>query len=158
MDCSTPDSSVLRYHLELAKICVHWVSEAIQPSHPPPPPSPSAFSLSQHHGLFPWVSSSYHVAKILGLSISPSHEYLGLISLITGLISLLSKGLSRVFWSTTLYNPHLRHLTLTSVYDYWKNHSFYYTHICRQMMSLKMYNFFNIHFNQTSWNVKSSGP
>ena len=60
---------------------VHQVSDAVQPSHPLSPPSP-AFSLSQHQGLFHWVSSSHQVAKLLefSFSISPSNEYLGLIS------------------------------------------------------------------------------
>ena len=45
----------------------HWVSDAIQLSHPLSPPSLPAFNLSQHQGLFQWVSSSHHVAKILVL-------------------------------------------------------------------------------------------
>ena len=68
-------------------------------------------------------------------SISPSNEYLGLISFT--LIFLQSRGLSRVFSSTTelwwinssvlrfLYNP-----ALTPILDYWKNHSFDYTDLC----------------------------
>ena len=61
---------------------VHWVSDAIQPSHPLSSPSPPAFYLSQHQGLFQWVSSLHQVAKILkfSFSISPSNEYSGLIS------------------------------------------------------------------------------
>ena len=45
MDCSTPGSPVLHYLLELVQTHVHWVSDAIQPSHPPSSPSPSAFYL-----------------------------------------------------------------------------------------------------------------
>ena len=44
---------------------VHWVSDAIQPSHPLSSPSPPAFNLSQHQGLFQWISSSHQVAKVL---------------------------------------------------------------------------------------------
>ena len=44
---------------------VHWVSDDIQPSHPLSTPSPASFNLSQHHGLFKWVSSSHQVAKVL---------------------------------------------------------------------------------------------
>ena len=44
---------------------VHWVGDAIQPSHPLSSPSPPALNLSQHRGLLKWVSSSYQVAKIL---------------------------------------------------------------------------------------------
>ena len=47
---------------ELAQTCVHQVSDAIQSSHPLLSPSPPAFNLSQHQGLFQWVSSSHQVA------------------------------------------------------------------------------------------------
>ena len=75
----------------------------IQASHPLSSPS-LAFNLSQHQGLFKWVSSSHQVAKILGVSASTSvlpmntQDWfpLGL----TGWISLQSKGLSRVFSNT----------------------------------------------------------
>ena len=50
---------------ELAQTHVHWVGDAIQPSHPLSSPSPPAFNLSQHQGLFKWVSSSNQVAKVL---------------------------------------------------------------------------------------------
>ena len=55
------------YHqlLEFTQIHVHWVGDAIQPSHPLSSPSPPAFNLSQHEGLFKWVSSSLQVAKVL---------------------------------------------------------------------------------------------
>ena len=48
---------------------VHWVSDAIQPPHPLSSPSPSALNLSQHQGLFQWVSSSHQVAKVLEFQI-----------------------------------------------------------------------------------------
>ena len=51
---------------ELAQTHVHWVSDANQPSHPLSSTSP-AFILSQHQGLFQWVSSSHQVAKLLEL-------------------------------------------------------------------------------------------
>ena len=50
---------------------VHWVGDAIQPSHPLLSPPPPAFSLSQHQGLFQWVSSLHQVAKV-GASASAS--------------------------------------------------------------------------------------
>ena len=69
MDCSTP--GFLDHHqlLELAQTDVHWVSDAIQPSHPLPCPFPPAFNLSQHRGVFQWASSSHQVAKILELQL-----------------------------------------------------------------------------------------
>ena len=44
---------------------VHWVGDAIQPSHPLSSSSPPALNLSQHQGLFQWVSSLHEVAKVL---------------------------------------------------------------------------------------------
>ena len=67
MDCGMPVFSVLHHLLEFAQTQVHWVGDAIQPSHPLSPSSPSTFSLSQHQGLFQWVSSSHQVAKLLEL-------------------------------------------------------------------------------------------
>ena len=48
-----------------AQTRVRWVDDAIQPSHPLSPSSPPALNLSQHQGLFQWVSSLYQVAKVL---------------------------------------------------------------------------------------------
>ena len=64
MDCSMPSFPVLHHLPEFAHTHVHWVSDAIQPPHPLSPPSPPALNLSQHQGLFQWVSSSHQVAKI----------------------------------------------------------------------------------------------
>ena len=55
--------------LKLAETHVYRVGDAIQPSHPLSSPSPPAFSLSQHQGLFRWVSSSHQVAKVLELQL-----------------------------------------------------------------------------------------
>ena len=63
MNCSMPGLPV--HLLEFTQTHIHWVSDAIQPSHPLSSPSPPAFNLSQHQGLFKWVNSSHHVAKIL---------------------------------------------------------------------------------------------
>ena len=65
MDCSMPGLPVHDQLLELAQTHVHWVGDAIQPSHPLSAPSLPAFNLSQHLGLFQWVSSSHQVAKLL---------------------------------------------------------------------------------------------
>ena len=65
MDCSTPGLPVHRQLPEFTQTHVHWVGDAIQPSHPLSSPSLPAFNLSQHQGLFKWVSSSHQVAKVL---------------------------------------------------------------------------------------------
>ena len=66
IDCSTQGLPVHHQLLQLAQTHVHRVSDATQPSHPLSSPSP-AFSLSQHQGLFQWVSSLHQVAKVLEL-------------------------------------------------------------------------------------------
>ena len=60
---------------------IHWVGVTIQSSHPLSYTSPPALNLSQHHGLFQWVSFSHQVIKDWSFSfnISPSNEYPGLI-------------------------------------------------------------------------------
>ena len=65
MNRSTPGLPVHHQLLESTQTHVHWVGDAIQPSHPLSSPSPPAFNLSQHQGLFKWVSSSHQVAKVL---------------------------------------------------------------------------------------------
>ena len=65
MYCSTPGFPVHHQLPELAQTLVHRVDAAIQPSHPLSPSCPPAFSLSQHQGLFQWVSSSHQVARVL---------------------------------------------------------------------------------------------
>ena len=102
MNCSTPGLPVHHQLLEFTQIHAHWVRDAIQPSHALSP-SPPAFNLSQHRGLFNWVSSSHQVNSI-GVSVSTlvlpmntqdwSLEW-------TGWISLKSKGFSRIFFNTT---------------------------------------------------------
>ena len=65
MDCSLPGFPVNHQLLEVAQTHIHWVSDAIQPSHSLLSPSPPAFDLSQHQDLFQGVSSSPQVAKVL---------------------------------------------------------------------------------------------
>ena len=65
MDCSMPGFPVHHQLPELTQTQVHRIDDAIQPSHPLSSPSLPAFSLSQHQGLFKWVSSLHQVAKVL---------------------------------------------------------------------------------------------
>ena len=83
MDRSMPGLHVHHQLLEFIQTHVHWVSDAIQPSHPLSSISPPAFSLAQLQGLFKWVSSLHQVARYWSFiyRISPSNEYSGLISL-----------------------------------------------------------------------------
>ena len=133
MDCSTPGFPVHCQLLEFTQTHVHWVGDAIQPSHPLSSPSSVAFNLAQHQGLFQWVSSSHQVDKVLRVSASASvlpvniQDWfpLGL----TGLIFLVSKGQEssptaqfKSINSSAL--SFLYSLTLTSIHEYWKNRSF----------------------------------
>ena len=63
LNCNTPGFPVHHQLLELAQINVHWVSDAIQPSHPLSSTSPPAPNPSQHQSLFQWVNSSHEMAK-----------------------------------------------------------------------------------------------
>ena len=65
MNHSTPGLPVHHQFPEPTQTHVHCVSDAIQPSHPLLSPSPPALNLSQHQGLFKWVSSSNQVTKVL---------------------------------------------------------------------------------------------
>ena len=140
-DCSAPGSPVRHTLPEFAQTHVHRVSDAVQPSHPLLPPSPFAINLPQHQGLFQWVVFLHQVARVLELQVQawvlPMNMQdwfpLGL----TSFISFKSKGLSRVFFRTTVWNPQffgtqLSLWSLTSMCDYWKNHSFDYTDLCQQ--------------------------
>ena len=116
VDCSRPGFPVLHCLLEFAQTHVHWVGDANQPSHPLSSPSPPVLNLSQHQGLFKWVSSSHQVAKVLEFQLPMNIQGwfpLGL----TGLISLLSKGLSRVFSSTTIW----KHQVFSTQPSSWSN-------------------------------------
>ena len=136
MDCSIPGFPVHHQLPEPTQTHVHHVSDGIQSSHPLSSPSPPTFNLSQHQGLFQWVGSSYQVDHIgFSFSISPSNEYSGPISFSMDWLDLFAvqgtllqhqessptpqfKSINSLALSF-LYNP-----TLTSIYDYWKNHSF----------------------------------
>ena len=139
MDCSMsgfPDHYQL---LKLAQTHVHRVSGAIQPSQPLSPPSPPALNLSQHQGLFQWVGSSHQVAKISEASASSSIlpvNIQGWFSLgLTRLISLQSKGLSRVFSSTRLR----RHRFFSAQLSLWSNSHPYMT--TRKTIALTIWTF-----------------
>ena len=69
LPCSSP---------ELAQTHVHWIDDAIQPSHPLLPPSPPVFNLSQHQSLFQWVNSLHQMAKVLGLQLQSFQWILGI--------------------------------------------------------------------------------
>ena len=69
MDFSMPGFPVFYHFLKLAQTHVHWVSDAIQPPYPLLAPFPFVFNLSQHQGLFQWISSLHPVTKVLELQL-----------------------------------------------------------------------------------------
>ena len=113
---------------EFTQTHVHWVCDAIQPSHPLSSPFPPAFNLSQHQGLFKWASSSHQVAKVLRVSASTSVLPMNIQEWFplgwTGWISLQSKGPSRVFqhhsskisilWHSAFFIVQLSHPYMTT--------------------------------------------
>ena len=101
MDCSMPGFPVLHHLPEFVQVHVHWVGDAIQPSHPMLSPSPPTFNLLSIRVFSNESAVCIKCPKYWSFSISPSKEYSGLISS-KSLISLLSKGFSRVFSSTTV--------------------------------------------------------
>ena len=105
MNHSTPGLPVQHQFPEFTQTHVHRVSDAIQPSHPLSSPSLLALNLSQHQGLFQWVSSSHQVAKVLEFhfNIIPSNEHPGLISIRMDWLDLLAvQGTLKVFPNTTV--------------------------------------------------------
>ena len=65
MNCSTPGLPVHHQLLEFTQTHIHWVGDAIQPSHPLSSPYPPDLNPSQDQSLFQWVNSSHQVAKVL---------------------------------------------------------------------------------------------
>ena len=118
---------------ELAQTHVHQKGDAIQPSHLLSSPSPPSFNISQHQGLFKGSVLRIRWPKYwsFSFSICSSNEYSGLISFRMDWFDPCSPRDSQESSST----PQLKSIsssvlsflygtTLTSIHDYWKNHSF----------------------------------
>ena len=134
MNRSMPGLPVHHQLPEITQTHVHWVSDAIQPSHTLSSPSPPALNPSQHQCLFQWVNSLHKVGKVLEFQLQqiiPSKEYPGLISFRMNWLDLLtvqgtlksllqhhSAKASILQCSAFFTSP-----TLTSIHDHWKNHS-----------------------------------
>ena len=106
MDCSTPGLPVHHQLPEFTQTHVHWVGDAIQPSHPLSSPSPPTFNLSQHQSLFQMSQFFASGGQSIGVSASASVLPMNIRDWFplgwTGWISLPSKGLSRVLSNTTV--------------------------------------------------------
>ena len=106
MDHSMPGLPVHHQLPEFIQTHVHWISDAIQPSHPLSSPSPPAFNLSQYSGSFPvsqfFTSDGQSIEVSLSASVLPMNIQHWFPLGWTGWIFLLSVGLSRVFSNTTV--------------------------------------------------------
>ena len=116
MNRSMPGLPVHHQLLEFTQTHVLWVSDAIQPSHSLSSPSPLAFNLSQHRGLFKWVSSQ-SIGVSASTSVLPMNTQGWSPSEWTGWISLQSKGLSRVFSNTSIQ----KHQFFNAQLSFWSN-------------------------------------
>ena len=128
MDCRTPGFPVHHQQSELAQTHVHWVGDAIQPSHPLWSPSPPACNLSQPQDLFQWVSSSSQVNKYwsFNFSMNPSNAYSGLTSFRMDWLDLLElKGTLKslfqhhsskapILWHSAFFTVQLSHPYMTT--------------------------------------------
>ena len=140
MNCSTASFPVFHYLPEFAQTHVHWVSDATQPSHLLSPPSPLVLNFSQHQGLFQWIGTSYHVAKILELQ----HQFFQWIFrtdfLYDGLVASPcsprdSQESSPAPQFESINSSVLSFLSgsnITSIHDHWRNHSFDFMDLCQQ--------------------------
>ena len=124
--------------MSLTQTHVLWVGDAIQPSHPLMSPSPPALNLSQNQGLFQRVSSSHQMAKVLEFQLQHQHQpfqWIFRVDLLQNRLvgSPCSPRDSRESSPTPQFKSinssmlsFLHSPTLTSIYDYWKNHSLNY--------------------------------
>ena len=132
MNRSTPGLPVHHHLPDFTQTHVHWLGDAIQPSHPLSSPSPPAPNPSQHQSLFHWVNSSHEVAKVIRVSALASvlpmniQDWfpLGLTGLILQSKGLKSSPASQFKSISSSVLNFLYSLTLTSIHDYWKSHSF----------------------------------
>ena len=127
---------------ELAQTSVHWIGGAnwwCQSSHPLSSPSPAAFNLSQHQHLFQGVCSSHQVVKALEFQL----QYQSFQWIYSGLISFRMDWLDFFAVQGSSPTPQFKSINslvlsflhipmLTSIDDYWKNHSFDYSDLCWQ--------------------------
>ena len=128
MDCSMPGLPVHHRLPEFTQTHVHWLGDATQPSHPLSSPSTPTFNLSQHQGLFKWVSSLHHVAKVQlqhqfqystseysGL-ISFTMDWLHLLAVQGTLKSLLQHHISKasILWCSAFFTVQLSHPYMTT--------------------------------------------
>ena len=120
MDCSMPGLPVRHQLPEFIQTHVHWVGDAIQPSHPLLSRSPPAFSLSQHQILCKWVSSSHQVAEVLEFQLqyqsfqwTPRTEIQPVQGTLKSLLQHHSSNKS-ILWHSAVFTVQLSHPYMTT--------------------------------------------
>ena len=141
MNRSTPGLPVRHQLPEFTQTHVHWVGDAIQPSHPLSSPSPPALNPSQHQGLFQWVKLFVWGSQSIGVSASASVLPMNTQDLLQdGLVgspcnprdSQESSPIPQFESINFSVLSFLHSPTLTSIHDYWKNHSLDQRDLCWQ--------------------------
>ena len=142
MNHSTPGLPAHHQPPEFTQTHVHWVSDAIQPSHYLLSPSPPAPNPSQHQGLFQWVNSLHEVAKVLAFQLQhQSFQWTRRTDLLYDELvgspcsprdsqeSSPTPQFKSITFSvlSLLYGP-----TLTSIHNNWRNHCIDFMDFCRQ--------------------------
>ena len=140
MDCSTLGLPVHHWLLEFTQTLVHWMGDAIQQSHTLSSRSPPAFNLSQHQGVFQWVSSLHQVAKVLEFQLQhQSFQWTFRTAFLQD--SLVWSPCSPKDSQESSPTPQFKSINslvlsflyspiLTSIHDHWKNLSFDQTDLC----------------------------
>ena len=122
MNCSMLGFLVLHCLPDFSQTHVHWIRDAVQPSHPLSSPPPLALNLSQQQGFFQWVNSLYQVAKVLKLQLQSFQwivrvdfpwdwDWFDLLAVQGALKSLLQPHSSKpsVLWHSAVFIVHLSH-------------------------------------------------
>ena len=140
--CRTPGLPVPHHFLKFAQVHVCCIGDAIQPSHSLIPFSPSVLCLSQHQGLFQWVSCSHQMTKILEHQLQ--HQFFQWVLRINfpqdWLIWSPCCPMYSQASSPTLQCEGINYLALclpygpalTIIHDHWEDHSLDYTDLCQQ--------------------------
>ena len=120
MNCSTPGLPVHHQLPEFTQTHIHWVGDAIQPSHPLSSPSPPAPNPSQHQSVFQWVNSLHEVARVLEFQLQ-HHPFqrnprVDILAVQRTLKSLLQHHSSKasILWCSAFFTVQLSHPYITT--------------------------------------------
>ena len=164
MDCSMPGFPVLHHLPDCTQTHVHWVGDAIQPSHPQLSPFPPAFNLSQHQGLSQWVSSLHQVPKVLELQLQhQSFQWIFRTDFLDNWLvwspcsprdsqksSPAPQFKTSVLWCSTFFMVQLSHSYFVLV-NFWTLIKFSYVEFCGMFSMYKVISLNNNYFVFSFW-------